>query len=74
MSITDGLTGIKTRRFFLEAVQGEWKAATAGVRLEVALRGGPAAAEPAVQSNDVTVLPPPLPLSAQLPPGKWQSK
>lgn len=27
-SITDGLTGIKTRRFFLEAVQGEWKRAS----------------------------------------------
>jgi diguanylate cyclase (GGDEF)-like protein len=27
-SITDGLTGIKTRRFFLEAVSGEWKRAS----------------------------------------------
>jgi diguanylate cyclase (GGDEF)-like protein len=27
-SITDGLTGIKTRRFFLEAVQSEWKRAS----------------------------------------------
>ena len=27
-SITDGLTGIKTRRFFIEAVQGEWKRAS----------------------------------------------
>ncbi len=26
-SITDGLTGIKTRRFFLEALQSEWKRA-----------------------------------------------
>ena len=31
-SITDGLTGIKTRRFFLEAVQGEWKRASRSVR------------------------------------------
>lgn len=27
-SITDGLTGIKTRRFFLEALQSEWKRAS----------------------------------------------
>ncbi len=27
-SITDGLTGIKTRRFFLESVQAEWKRAS----------------------------------------------
>jgi diguanylate cyclase (GGDEF)-like protein len=27
-SITDGLTGIKTRRFFMEAVSGEWKRAS----------------------------------------------
>ncbi|MGC2321036.1 MAG: diguanylate cyclase [Terriglobales bacterium] len=27
-SITDSLTGIKTRRFFLESVQGEWKRAS----------------------------------------------
>jgi diguanylate cyclase (GGDEF)-like protein len=27
-SITDGLTGIKTRRFFLESLQGEWKRAS----------------------------------------------
>lgn len=27
-SITDGLTGIKTRRFFLEAVSGEWRRAS----------------------------------------------
>ncbi|MBV9087306.1 MAG: diguanylate cyclase [Acidobacteriaceae bacterium] len=27
-SITDGLTGIKTRRFFMEAVQAEWKRAS----------------------------------------------
>ncbi|HSA93015.1 MAG TPA: diguanylate cyclase [Terriglobales bacterium] len=27
-SITDGLTGIKTRRFFLEALQAEWKRAS----------------------------------------------
>jgi diguanylate cyclase (GGDEF)-like protein len=27
-SITDGLTGVKTRRFFLEAVQSEWKRAS----------------------------------------------
>ena len=27
-SITDGLTGIKTRRFFLEAVTGEWRRAS----------------------------------------------
>jgi diguanylate cyclase (GGDEF)-like protein len=27
-SITDGLTGIKTRRFFFEAIQGEWRRAS----------------------------------------------
>ena len=27
-SITDGLTGVKTRRFFLEALQSEWKRAS----------------------------------------------
>ena len=27
-SITDGLTGIKTRRFFMESVQAEWKRAS----------------------------------------------
>jgi diguanylate cyclase (GGDEF)-like protein len=37
-SITDGLTGIKTRRFFVEAVQGEWKRASrSGRRFSVVL-------------------------------------
>ncbi|MGE0406747.1 MAG: diguanylate cyclase, partial [Candidatus Korobacteraceae bacterium] len=37
-SITDGLTGIKTRRFFLEAVQGEWKRSSrSGRRFSVVL-------------------------------------
>src|SRR5207302_7814303 len=27
-AITDGLTGIKTRRYFLESLQGEWKRAS----------------------------------------------
>ena len=31
-SITDGLTGIKTRRYFLEAVQSEWKRASRSTR------------------------------------------
>jgi diguanylate cyclase (GGDEF)-like protein len=31
-SITDGLTGIKTRRFFLEALQSEWKRASRSTR------------------------------------------
>ncbi len=31
-SITDGLTGVKTRRFFLEAVQAEWKRASRSAR------------------------------------------
>jgi diguanylate cyclase (GGDEF)-like protein len=37
-SITDGLTGIKTRRFFLEALQAEWKrAARSGRAFSVVL-------------------------------------
>lgn len=37
-SITDGLTGLKTRRFFVEAVQGEWKRASrSGRRFSVVL-------------------------------------
>ena len=37
-SITDGLTGIKTRRFFLEAVQSEWRrAARSGRQFSVVL-------------------------------------
>lgn len=37
-SITDGLTGIKTRRFFLEAVQAEWKRASrSGRRFSVVM-------------------------------------
>lgn len=31
-SITDGLTGIKTRRYFLEALQSEWKRASRSTR------------------------------------------
>jgi len=31
-SITDGLTGIKTRRYFLEAMQSEWKRASRSTR------------------------------------------
>lgn len=31
-SITDGLTGIKTRRFFLESLQSEWKRASRSAR------------------------------------------
>ena len=31
-SITDGLTGIKTRRFFLEALQSEWRRASRSAR------------------------------------------
>ena len=31
-SITDGLTGIKTRRFFLESLQSEWKRASRSTR------------------------------------------